>query len=405
MAVTEPTGVHDTRPAETDLLHTAFCGLVGVQHPIVQSAMGYVSTPQLVVAVSKAGGLGLLAAATMSFEELRESIAAVHDQTDKPFGVNLRSDQDDVMKRAELLVRRRVKLASFALAPRRDVIDALKSGGVVCMPSVGAPRHAERVVGWGVDAVIVQGSEAGGHTGSVPTSVLLPSVVDAVDVPVIAAGGFSDGRGLVAALAYGAAGVAMGTRFLLTQESPVAANIKARYLDASMNDTLVTAKVDGHPHRMLRTPFVEQVDRSGRWRSSLLALRSLREFMAISGSTPAALVREGWALRKEHGYTFGQVVLAANAPMLCRAAMVDGREDYGILTGGQVMGTINDLPTCRELIARTVEQAYAALDRLGACSATHPAEPTEHGAREVPMEAPLRRGRDLGGCAPDALDA
>src|SRR5204862_3863905 len=131
-------------------------------------------------------------------------------------------------------------------------------GGVVVIPSIGAKRHAEKVAEWGVDAVLVQGGEGGGHTGSVPTTLLLPQVVDAVDIPVIAAGGFFDGRGLVAALAYGAAGIAMGTRFLLTSDSPVPAAIKQIYLAKGVTDTVVTTQVDGHPHRVLRTPLVDR---------------------------------------------------------------------------------------------------------------------------------------------------
>ena len=136
-------------------------------------------------------------------------------------GAGHRADADDAPKRIALLIRERVKVASFALAPSEALIKQLKDAGVVVVPSVGARRHAEKVAAWGVDAVICQGGEGGGHTGSVPTTLLLPQIVDTVDIPVLAAGGFFDGRGLVAALAYGASGIAMGTRFLLTQESTV----------------------------------------------------------------------------------------------------------------------------------------------------------------------------------------
>ena len=135
---------------------------------------------------------------------------------------------------------------------------------MVTIASVGARRHAEKVAAWGIDAVIATGAEGGGHTGAVPTSLLVPQVVDAVDVPVIAAGGFFDGRGLAAALAYGAAGIAMGTRFLLTSDSPVADAVKRVYLASDVTGTLVTSRVDGVPHRLLRTPLVERLDRRGR---------------------------------------------------------------------------------------------------------------------------------------------
>src|SRR5689334_24438651 len=152
------------------------------------------------------------------------------------------------------MIREGVKVASFALAPREDLIKRCKDNGLVVVPSIGARRHADKVAGWGADAVIVQGGEGGGHTGQVPTTVLLPQVVDAVDIPVIAAGGFFDGRGLVAALAYGAAGIAMGTRFLLTSDSAVSEAVKREYLARTLTDTVVTTRVDGVPHRVLRTP-------------------------------------------------------------------------------------------------------------------------------------------------------
>src|SRR5947207_3037051 len=133
---------------------------------------------------------------------------------------------------------------AFAQAPRPELIAALKDAGVITIASVGARRHAQKVAAWGIDAVIATGGEGGGHTGAVPTSLLIPQVVDAVGVPVIAAGGFFDGRGLAAALAYGAAGIAMGTRFLLTSDSPVADAVKQVYLDADLAGTVVTTKAD-----------------------------------------------------------------------------------------------------------------------------------------------------------------
>ena len=163
-----------------------------------------------------------------------------------------------------MIIEEGVRVASFALAPSRELIARLKEAGVVVMPSIRARRHAEKVAAWGADAVPVQGGEGGGHTGEVATSVLLPQVVDAVDIPVIAAGGFRDGRGLIAALAFGASGVAMGTRFLLTSDSTVPDAVKERYLAASVKDIVVTTKVDGFPHRMLRTDLVNSLEQSGR---------------------------------------------------------------------------------------------------------------------------------------------
>src|SRR5262249_55333727 len=149
---------------------------------------------------------------------LAAAIDEVKSRTDRPFGVNLRTDSRDLDERVQLLVDEQVRVASFAQAPSRHAIDQLKAGGVATMGTVGQRRHAEKVAAWGIDCLIAQGHEGGGHTGPVPTTLLLPQVVDAVDVPVLGAGGFFDGRGLVAALAFGASGIAMGTRFLLTQD-------------------------------------------------------------------------------------------------------------------------------------------------------------------------------------------
>ena len=235
------------------LLRTALTELTGVRHPIVQTGMGWVSGPRLVTGTANAGGLGILASATMSYDELERAILEVKERTDQPFGVNLRADAGDAADRCDLLIKHGVKVASFALAPKQELIAKLKDHGIVVIPSVGAARHAEKVAAWGADAVMIQGGEGGGHTGNVPTTLLLPTVLDAVDIPVIAAGGFFDGRGLAAALSYGAAGIGMGTRFLLTSDSAVPDAVKQLYLSHDLNGTVVTDKVDGMPHRMLRT--------------------------------------------------------------------------------------------------------------------------------------------------------
>jgi NAD(P)H-dependent flavin oxidoreductase YrpB (nitropropane dioxygenase family) len=306
----------------------------------------------------------------MSIPELADAIAKVKDRTDRPFGVNLRSDQADVGERASLMIRENVSVASFALAPSEALIKRLQDAGLRCIPSVGALRHAEKVAGWGVDAVIVQGGEGGGHTGPIPTTLLLPQVVDAVDIPVIAAGGFFDGRGLLAALAYGAQGIAMGTRFLLTKESPVPDNIKQIYLSTSVTGTVVTSRVDGHPHRMIRTPFVSEVEDDGMIHGLVRAVRSARTFKEVTHGTWWEILSEGRKLRSRQGYSLLQVLTAANAPVLCRAAMVEGRPEIGILSTGQVAGVIDDLPTCAEVIERVMTEATASLARVNSFSAS-----------------------------------
>jgi len=341
------------------VLDTPLTRLVGVRHPVVQTGMGWVAGPRLVSAVANAGGLGILASATMTLDRLGTAIREVKERTEAPFGVNLRADAQDAGDRIDLLIKEGVRVASFALAPKPDLIARLKDAGVVVIPSVGARRHAEKVAGWGADAVLVQGGEGGGHTGPVATTLLLPQVVDAVDIPVIAAGGFFDGRGLAAALAYGAAGVAMGTRFLLTSDSTVPDEVKKVYLGAS--ETVVTRQVDGMPHRVLRSDLVDALERSGRAGGLLRALRNAARFRRISGMSWGAMLADGRAMKHGKDLSWSQVLMAANTPMLLRAAMVDGRPDLGVMASGQAVALIDDLPSCAELIGSIVTGAAEAI--------------------------------------------
>ncbi|WYB29973.1 nitronate monooxygenase [Streptomyces sp. SM1P] len=348
-------------------MRTALTDLVGVRHPIVQTGMGWVAGPRLVTATARAGALGILASATMTPEQLRSAVREVRSRTEAPFGVNLRADAGDARERVRIIVEEGVRVASFALAPSRELIAELKDAGVLVVPSVGARRHAEKVAGWGADAVIVQGGEGGGHTGEVATTVLLPQVVDAVDIPVVAAGGFHDGRGLVAALAYGAAGVAMGTRFLLTSDSTVPDAVKARYLAATAKDITLTRAVDGLPHRMLRTEMVAELEGgAGRLRALYGAVRRASRFRRLSGLSWPGMIRDGLAMRHGKELSWSQVLLAANTPMLLRAAMVEGRTDLGIMASGQVAALIEDLPSVAGLVERVMADAEGTCAALGA---------------------------------------
>jgi NAD(P)H-dependent flavin oxidoreductase YrpB (nitropropane dioxygenase family) len=281
-----------------------------------------------------------------------------------------------------------VPVASFAQAPKPELIATLKEAGVVTIASVGARRHAEKAAGWGIDAVIATGGEGGGHVGAVPTSLLIPQIAAAVDIPVIAAGGFFDGRGLVAALAWGAAGVAMGTRFLLTSDSPVADAVKQVYLAAALDGTVVTRRVDGVPHRVLRTSMVDQLEGLGRsdrlgarggrlgarggglaGRGGGLATlarsaRNAAKFRGVSGMSWREMLNQAQAMRRDGELSWAQVLMAANTPVLLRAAMVEGRTDLGLMSSGQVVGLITDLPSCAELIEAIIAEAGAVLDRL-----------------------------------------
>lgn len=353
----------DPHPA----LRTRLCDLVGVRYPIVQTGMGWVAGARLVAATGNAGALGILASATMTFGELEAAIADVRSRTNATFGVNMRPDAADIDKRVDLLVDHGVRVASFAGAPGPDTVTRLREAGIAVIPTVGARRHAEKMASWGVDAVIAQGAEGGGHTGQVPTSILVPQVVDAVgdSVVVIGAGGFNDGRGLVAALAWGAAGVAMGTRFLLTQESTVPDDVKKLYLGTSVTGTVVTTRVDGAPQRVVRTDVVDHLEGAGRVVALPRALRNALAFRRETHTSIGALAREGLAMRKGNELSWAQVVMAANAPMMTKAGLVEGRTDVGILPTGQVVGVIEELPTVAELVARIVTEANETLARLG----------------------------------------
>lgn len=336
---------------------TPLTELTGVEHPIVQTGMGWVAGAKLVTATAKAGALGILASATMSLAELESAILEVKSRTDRPFGVNLRSDAADAMDRANLLIRHGVRVASFALAPKRELIELMKENGIVVIPSIGAVRHAEKVAAWGADAVMIQGGEGGGHTGSTPTTLLLPTVIDAVDIPVIAAGGFFDGRGLAAALAYGAAGIGMGTRFLLTSDSSVPEAIKQRYLGFGLDGTVVTTKADGMPHRLLRTDFVEGLEQGSVVRQLMPTLKRSLQFKKMSGLSWPGMARDALAMKRSTGRTWSQMMLAANTPMMLKAGLVDGDTEAGMLAAGQVVGVIDDLPSCEELVDRIVAEA------------------------------------------------
>lgn len=325
--------------------------------------MGWVAGPRLVAATCDAGGLGVLASATMTLGQLATAIEEVRSRTSAPFGVNLRTDVDDVDDRIDLMIRTGARVASFAQAPNPALVARCKDAGLFVMPTVGARRHAEKVAEWGVDAVIAQGAEGGGHTGSVPTTLLLPQVVDAVGdrVLVLGAGGFFSGRGLVAALAYGAAGIAMGTRFLLSAESRVPDGVKGLYLETPVTGTVVTTKVDGAPQRVVRTELVDHLESQSWLRALPRAVRSALQFRKETGASMRSLLREGRAMKSGNELTWAQVVMAANAPVMTKAALVEGRTDVGVLPTGQVVGVLESLPTVAEIVDGIMAEANAVL--------------------------------------------
>jgi NAD(P)H-dependent flavin oxidoreductase YrpB (nitropropane dioxygenase family) len=348
----------------THPLQTRLCQLLGVRVPIVQTGMGWVATPELVAAVSNAGAFGFLAAATIPPPEVEAAIARVQSLTDRPFGVNFLMDAPGADAITDAIARRGVRAAGYNRSPDKQLIGRLKAAGVICVPTCGAPRHVEKAVQLGADAVIVQGAEGGGHTGTIPTSLLVPACVAAVDAPIIAAGGFKDGRGLVAALAWGAAGIAMGTRFLMTAESPVPPATAERYLAAGLGDVVVTSEIDGLPQRVIVNELLRRLESAGPLAKLWLALRNALELRAATGASLTALLRTALAMRRNERLTRAQLVMAANAPILAKRAMQDGDPVHGYLPSGTVTGLIEDRPTCAALIERIMNEAEETLKRL-----------------------------------------
>jgi nitronate monooxygenase len=345
-------------------LHTKICDVLGIRYPIIQTGMGWVATPELVAAASNAGAMGFLAAATIRPEDVAGEIEKVKALTDQPFGVNFLMDAPGADVISEAIIAHGVKAAGYNRAPSAELISLLKDAGVVCVPTCGAVRHAQKAEKLGADIIIVQGGEGGGHTGVVPTSLLVPESARAVDVPVVAAGGFKDGRGLVAALAYGAAGIAMGTRFLLTAESPVPPATTDRFVKAAVNDVIVTSKVDGMPQRVIANELVRSLESSSSLGLFFRALRSGLQYRKVSGASIRDLLRSALSMRQHDRLTRSQMLMAANAPMLAKKAMSDGDPVAGYLPSGTVAGVIDDMPTCAALVRRIMDEAEQTLKAL-----------------------------------------
>ena len=235
-------------------MRTRLTEMLGCRYPIIQTAMGWVADAKLVAATTNAGGFGFLAGAVMTADEVERGILEIKALTDGPFGVNFHMYVAQAPAIVDLCIKYGVRAVSYSRSPVPALIEKLKAAQIICIPTVGATKHAVKAVSLGADALVVQGSEGGGHTGAVASSILLPDVLSQVSVPVVAAGGYRDGRGLVAALALGAEGIAMGTRFLMTQESPVPEPTKARYVNAVPEQIQVSTKLDGMPQRMIDNP-------------------------------------------------------------------------------------------------------------------------------------------------------
>jgi NAD(P)H-dependent flavin oxidoreductase YrpB (nitropropane dioxygenase family) len=346
------------------LLHTPLCDYLGCRYPIVQTAMGWVADARLVAATSNAGGFGFLAAATIPADKLEAEILKVKSLTDRPFGINFHMFQPNAQQVIDLTIKHRLRAVSYGRGPDAKTIGRFKQAGVLCMPTVGALKHAQKAVELGADIITVQGAEGGGHTGSVPTTLLLPQVLDAVKVPVVAAGGFYNGRGLAGALAFGAAGIAMGTRFLMTADSPVPRETLQKYLEVKDPASIrASTAVDGMPQRMIDNPYLLRLESGGLLHRLFVALSSAWAWRAHTGMTFGHMLRTFFAALRE-GDSAIQTMMAANAPVLIQRAMVEGRPDEGVLPSGQVASVIGALPTVAELIAGIAAEAEQRLAAL-----------------------------------------
>lgn len=349
-----------------DSLATELTRQLGCRLPVIQTAMGWIATPALVAATSNAGAFGFLAGAVMRPTELADAIARLKEMTPHNFGVNFHSFQPGAGEIVDVILANtdRVRAVSFGRGPDARMIGRFRDAGIICIPTVGAAKHAEKMVELGCQMITVQGGEGGGHTGSVATTVLLPQVLDAVGVPVVAAGGFGDGRGLAAALAYGACGIAMGTRFMMTRESPVPATPKSLYTRARTDDIVVTKKVDGIPQRLIINAALKRIESAGRLGMWLRAIESGMAMRRQTGASFLSLYRAAKAMTTHGGLSLPQAMMAASAPMLIQRAVVEGDAEGGLMATGLVAGRLTDLPACAELLNQIESDARARIAAL-----------------------------------------
>ncbi len=301
-------------------MKTKITELFNIRYPVLLPGMSLISVPKLVAAVSQAGGLGILASGTMSQKEALAAIHEVQSLTDKPFGFGASLMIPGAKENVALALKEKVPVINFSLGKGDWIVEQAHAYGGKVIATVVNERHALAASRYGVDALLVTGHEAAAHGGDVTSLVLIPRLADIVDMPIVAAGGFGDGRGLMAALALGADGIAMGTRFASTKESPVHDNTKQAILDRSISDTIYTTKFDGMPCRIMET-------------------RSAIEYIQ---ETP------------EDADMFSTALRAGPAIM---AAIVEGDLDKGVQLIGQVQGLIEDVPTVEELVQRVISEA------------------------------------------------
>ncbi len=331
-------------------MKTRITELFGIKHPIALSGMAYVSLPKLVAAVSNAGGLGIFNSVANTPDQLKGIIQEIKSLTDKPFAINVTLIFPNGKENAEVALAEKAPIINFALGKGDWIIKAAHVYGGKVISTVATERHAIRAAEQGADALIVTAHEAAAHGSDVGGMVLLPQIACKVQTPIISAGGYCDGRGLAAALALGADAIAMGTRFVLTQECAVHPHIKQVAMNTTMEETLYSAGIDGLP---------------GRWYANKRAID-----MAKGKTSYVEALRAGWSLRKQMDMPlwklfFGSLQKRGLTELARQAIGVEalgkvldeGDLDNGVVPFGQVVGRIRDLPTCKELIERIVAEA------------------------------------------------
>lgn len=309
------------------MLKTKLCDILEIEYPIIQGGMAWVATAELVAAVSEAGGLGVIGSGTAPPEWLEEQIGKIKKSTDKPFGVNVMLMSPFADQIMEIIVREKVPVVTTGAGNPGKYIPKLKEVGTKIIPVIPSVALAQRMERAGVDAVIAEGGESGGHVGELTTLPLVPQVVDAVNIPVIAAGGIFDGRGLVAALALGAVGVQMGTRFMSAAECVIHDNVKQTLIKAKDRDTVVTGRSTGHPVRVIKNKLA-------------------KKFIELESLGTAADQLEKLGVGK------------------LRAAMVEGDIEYGSIMAGQVSAMIKKIEPAKEIIKDIIDGAEQVLNNL-----------------------------------------
>jgi enoyl-[acyl-carrier protein] reductase II len=342
------------------MFKTRMTELFGIKHPIMLAGMNWITEPKLVAAVCNAGGLGILATARFKPEETKQALQEIRRLTDRPFGINQALAVPGSKENMEVILGEKVPIINYSLGKPWFIEQVHAYGGKV-IGTTAMSKHAVKAEQLGCDAIIVTGTEAAGHGTSASSFVLIPIVASLIKVPIIAAGGIYDGRGMAAALTLGADGISMGTRFTLTKESNVHDNFKRLCIAASEQDTLYSNVFDGMPGRVLKSKAAEKLMKSGFPLSEAMAgAQEIRKMLGLSYGKFIAMSLQAW--RAEEGSPIWVMARQAVGAMRHLKAINDGDLNEGLLFAGQGIGGMRDLPGVQELIDRMIREAEAALD-------------------------------------------